>query len=241
METMLNKTADPEDLKTDVVRAAAKKVTGLAHWMWWRRIPYALNGALRTRWRIRWHKLWEYSRGLAYGDFDNARRVLDFGGGGTLPIFLLAREGKDVFSLDIDDNLTDHTNTLAEKRGWPVKGSTFDLTQNEAPAEWGQFDRVISYCVIEHIPKDRQDVTVRRLAGLLKPGGMFQITFDYGKDAPVAGALRSVDEVDRLIEASGLETIGNAEFQDNGTRYALDRKYPENEFTFGSLFLRKPL
>jgi len=241
MEIVLNKTTDPEDLKLEEVRAAAKKLKKLAHWMWWRRIPYALNGALRTRWRIRWHKLWEYSRGLAYGDFDNAKRVLDFGGGGTLPIFLLAKEGKEVFSLDIDNKLTDYTNTLGEKRGWPVKGSTFDLTQNETPEEWGQFDRVISYCVIEHIPKEMQEVAVKRLAGLLKPGGMFQITFDYGENAPVKGALHGVDDVKRLIGVSGLEPIGNTEFQDSGARYALDKKYPANKFTFGSLFLIKPL
>jgi len=239
MENILNKTADPEDLKLAEVRKAAERLKKLSHWLWWRRIPYALNGALRTRWRIRWHKLWEYSRGLAFGDFDKAARVLDFGGGATLPIFLLAKEGRQVLSLDIDSSLTDHTNMLARKFGWPLNGSTFDITRNEVPGDWEPFDRVISYCVIEHIPKEMQRASVKRLADLLKPGGMFQMTFDFGKDAPVEGALRSVDEVKQLIDASGLEPVENREFQDTGGRYVLDKKYPRNKFTFGSLFLKK--
>jgi len=120
-----------------------------------------------------------------------------------------------------------------------LKGSTFDLTENEAPADWGQFDRVISFCVIEHIPKELQIKTLARLAGLLKPGGLLELTLDFGKDAPVTGAIRSADEVMEMISATKLTPMGKGRFHDTGERFAIEKKYPDNYFTFGSLFLRK--
>ena len=116
----------------------------------------------------------------------------------------------------------------------------FDLTQHEAPAEWGQFDRVISFCVIEHIRKERQLKTLARLAALLRSGGKFELTFDFGENAPVAGAVRTVAEVREMIVATGLAPLGDGDFHDTGERFAIDKKYPRHRFTFGSLFLRKP-
>ncbi len=239
MEEPLNKTASPDDLAHPEVRAAARGLKRLVRRMWWRRMPFALNGVLRTRWRIRWHKLWEYSRGLAWGGFEPGMRVLDFGGGATIPVFHLAREGCEVLSLDVDPKLADYTNLVAARRGWSLRGSTHDLTQAAPPAEWGLFHRVISYCVIEHIPKDLQAATMGRLASLLEPGGMLEMTFDFGEDAPTGGAIRDAQEVAGLVEASGLRAVGNREFVDTGERFVLDKRHPDNRFTFGSLFLRK--
>src|SRR5439155_5831108 len=121
---------------------------------------------------------------------------------------------------------------------WPVRGSTHDLTAAEAPVEWGKFDRVRSFCVIEHIPKDRQRLVVQRLASLLKPGGLFELTFDF-ENAPTDCAIRTVAEVDGLIAASGLKPEGDGRFHDTGERFPIDKKYPKHHFTFGSLFMRK--
>ena len=239
MDPLLNKTMSPDDLRRHEVSAAAWELRRLAFWMWLRRIPFAVNGILKKRWYIRRHKMWEYARGLAYGDLQKGMRILDFGGAATLPLFHLARRGCDVLSLDIDAKLADHTNAVAARYRWALRASTFDLTASEAPAEWGKFDRIISFCVLEHIPKALQQKTMGRLASLLKPGGMFELTFDFGEDAPVAGALRSVAQVRDLIAASGLGLIGNPQFADTGQRFALDKRYPAQRFTFGSLFLRK--
>ena len=229
----------PADLRLPEVLSAARGLKRLALWMWLRRIPFAVNGVLKKRGYVRWHKLWEYSRGLAYGDFQKGMRVLDFGGAATLPIFHLARRGCDILSLDIDPKLADYTNVVAEKYRWTLRASTFDLTAAEAPAEWGKFDRVISFCVMEHIPKILQPRTIGRLASLLRPGGMFQLTFDFGENAPVGGAFHDVAQVSDLVAASGLGLVGNPEFVDTGERFAIDKKYPDRRFTFGSLFLRK--
>lgn len=235
----LNKTISLGDAQRPEVAAAAADLQKTAHWMWFRRAPFAVNGVLKWRWRIKWNKLWEYSRGLAYGDFQPGQRVLDFGGGATVPLYHLARNGCEVLSLDIDAYLTDSTNATAVRFGWNLKGTTFDLTQQDAPADWGQFDRVISFCVIEHIPKELQIKALARLAALLKPGGLFELTFDFGDNAPVTGAIRSANEVGEMIAATKLTLLGDGKFHDTGERFAIDKKYPGNQFTFGSLFLKK--
>jgi hypothetical protein len=75
---------------------------------------------------------------------------------------------------------------------------------------------------------------------LLKPAGVFELTFDYGRNAPVEGAIRSVAEVAEMIAATKLTPMGDGAFHDTGERFAIDRKYPDNFFTLGSLFLKKP-
>ena len=121
-----------------------------------------------------------------------------------------------------------------------LTGSTHDLTAQPAPAEWGKFDRIISFCVIEHIPKPLQRVVLARLADLLKPGGVFELTFDYGDTAPVEGAIRSVAEVRELVAATGLTLCGDGQFHESGEQFVLDKKYPTHRFTFGAVFLSKP-
>src|ERR1035438_2834722 len=92
----VNKTISPADLERSEVVPQAQALNQFGRQLWWKRVPYAVNGALRMRFRgIRWNKLWEYSRGLAYGDFRPGLRVLDFGGGATLPIFWLGISQSD--------------------------------------------------------------------------------------------------------------------------------------------------
>jgi 2-polyprenyl-3-methyl-5-hydroxy-6-metoxy-1,4-benzoquinol methylase len=235
----INKTLSRLDFSRPEVAAAAAELRATARALWFRRLPFAVNGVLRWRWRIKWNKLWEYSRGLAYGGFVPGMRVLDFGGGATIPILHLARQGCEVLSLDIDETLSRHTDALGARLGLRLRGSTFDLTQAAPPPEWPPFDRVISFCVIEHIPKELQRLALQRLAAVLRPGGLLELTFDFGEEAPVTGAIRSPEEVAELIAASGLTPLGDGHFHDTGERFALDKKYPAHRFTFGSLFLRK--
>ncbi|OHB68390.1 MAG: hypothetical protein A2V70_00475 [Planctomycetes bacterium RBG_13_63_9] len=238
MDTLLNKTLSRRDLAEPEVARISRRINRLARAMWWRRVPFSVNTSLRPRWRVRWNKMWEYARGIAYGDFSPGMRVLDFGGSATLPVFYLARLGCEVLSLDIDERLCTYTNEMARQHGWNLTSSTFDLAQNEAPAHWQKFDRIVSYCVIEHIPKHLQQVTLARLASLLKPGGILEMTFDYGEGAPVADAIQNRQEVRQLVLATGLSLIGNREFVDTEERFRLNKRYPEHDYTFGSLFLQ---
>jgi len=59
-----------------------------------------------------------------------------------------------------------------------LTGSSVDICKNELPEEWGRFDIIISFCVIEHMEKQGQLKALKSMAGALSPGGMMAITFD---------------------------------------------------------------
>jgi SAM-dependent methyltransferase len=204
---------------------------------------YAVNGILRHRLWVRENKLWEYARGLSciLGAPQSAAvlRVLDFGGAATIPIFFLASLGGDVLCLDIDTALSDWTNHVAKRHGWKLHASTHNLVDSLPPEGWGLFDAVISFSVLEHIPKAAQPLILARLAKLLKPGGILALTFDFGPEAPVNDAVRDLAEVERLVASTGLDYLDGHPLNDTGERFVIDRRHPERRFTFASLFLQK--
>jgi len=258
-----SKTLSLADLNDPAIAPTAAALLRFAVRLGAQNTPFAVNGILKRRLWIRRHKLWEYARAVAAvihkrdsrrgaqvphtpaavasGEVKERRkfRVLDFGGAATIPIFYLAAQECEVWCLDLDESLTLWTNRTARKRGWRLRGLTHDLTRVPAPADWGQFDAVISCSVLEHIHKPLQPVVVERLSGLLKPGGVFLFSFDYGKDAPVENAVRSESEVGSLVQAAGLSSLSGAPFHDTGERFALDKRHPRKKFTFASLFLKK--
>jgi SAM-dependent methyltransferase len=225
-------------------------------------LPFAVNGILKRRIWLRRHKMWEYARAVACvmgqknarrgaavrgasdapaGEVKERRkfRVLDFGGGATLPVFFLAQRECEVWCLDVDSALVNWTNKAAWKRSWRLRALTHDLTQQSAPPDWGKFDAVISCSVLEHTAKPHQKLVFERLGGLLKPGGVLLFSFDYGKDAPAENAVRSEAEIRALVESSGLSFLAGDAFEDTGERFALDKRHSRRKFTFASLFLQK--
>jgi SAM-dependent methyltransferase len=204
--------------------------------------PFAVNGVLRRRFVVRRHKLWEYAASAAclFVDGERPLRILDFGGAATLPIYFFAARGCQVACLDIDERLCEATRRAAAGHRWPLHVSSVNLLESALPAEMGgPFDAVISASVLEHLPKHQQAVAVARLATALRPGGVFVLTFDFGADAPQPDAVRSAEEVERLVAASGLQWMGRQPFRDTGARFALDRRYPDRKFTFGAAFLER--
>ncbi len=243
-----SKTYSPADLKHPCVAPMARALRRHAFQLGLQGSPFAVNGILRRRFWVRKNKLWEYARGLdclacsfslSEPEKGAKPRVLDFGGAATLPILYLAEFGCEVLCLDIDAALSDWTNQVAKRRGWKLHASTHNLVSTAAPAEWGQFDAVISFSVLEHIPKQSQLLTVARLAELLKPGGIFALTFDFGAEAPVKDAVRDFAEVEQLVAASGLDYLDGKPLTDTGERFAMDRRHPDRRFTFASVFLVK--
>jgi len=234
-----SKTISLHDFSLPEIKKQAQALKKFAHQRFWHGEPFAVNGVSKWRWRIRWNKLWEYARGLAYVPWQKHWKILDFGGGATLPVYYLAANGAEVWSFDIDKKLTAEAEALAKKRNWPLYATSQDLTQEPWAGAENSLDWVISFCVLEHLPRPYQLQVATLLANYLKPGGYMSLTFDYGEHAPVEGAYRTPQEVDELVQAVGLEFIDGREFSDNGERFVLDRKYPDAKFTFGSLFLRK--
>jgi len=234
----LNKTISKSDLRLPEVWDRSKELTHFMRSLLWRGERCAMNGVNKFRWNIPWNKLWEYSRGLAYIPCRKNWRVLDFGGGASLPVYHLASMGMELHSYDIDVRLIAEAQAMAEKHGWGLKAEARDLTRQPL-TESESFDWVISYCVIEHLPKIMQSRIAAHLGSLVKKGGFLTVTFDYGPTAPVPDAIRTEEEVRAFIGLTGMEPIDGIPFQDTGERYVLDKKYPSAAFTFGSLFLKK--
>ncbi|MCC6352242.1 MAG: class I SAM-dependent methyltransferase [Verrucomicrobiae bacterium] len=234
----LNKTISESDLAEPAVARMAGTLLRFAWGMLLRGQRFAVNGVSKLRWRIRWHKMWEYARGLALVPWRPDWRVIDFGGGATLPVYYLASRGLRVTSFDIDAALTAEAKEMAGKRGWPLEATTRDLTIDPLRDD-ETFDWAMSFCVLEHLPREKQLDVARQLGRCLRPGGYLTVTFDYGDAAPVGGALRGEDDVRALAEATGLQPVDGTLFVDSGDRFPLDKRHPEQRFTFGSLFLQK--
>ncbi len=248
---IINKTLEFSDLRSPQIQPT---VASLHRWLWnWllRGERLAVNGHVKRRLYIRKHKMWEYARGLALTGASapvrrtkNSMTVLEVGGAMTAPEFYLASQGDRVMCLDIDEKLTAQTNGTARRRGLHVDARTTNLVDEDPSSEdlgvEGGFDRAYSFCVIEHIPPPGQQTAARRIAGLLKPGGQMCLTFDYGEHAPTEAPLKDTAQVQEICHAVGLPLMVNDSFVDTGTRYRLDRKYPDHPYTFGSLFFHRP-
>lgn len=238
-DAVYNKTMDRDDFMEPPVRSMKKELSRFSRKLFFKQTPFAVNGFLRKRYYVRWYKMWEYARSLAYLDIKPGEKVLDFGGGSTLPVFWLAGKGCEVVSADINKKLAEHTSVVAKKNGWKLKGTTINLCESEAPAEWGSFNYVISFCTVEHLEEESRQAALKRLSGALADGGIMALTFDYGEEAPTENPLRNSSDIGRLITASGLEVVGNKDFIDAGIRFKLKNRKEYFYYTFGSLFLKK--
>jgi 2-polyprenyl-3-methyl-5-hydroxy-6-metoxy-1,4-benzoquinol methylase len=251
-----SKTLGWEDLRATDVAPVYAELRRFAWRMGMSGTKFGVNGILKRRWWVRRAKMWEYARGLACVLNGNGKsksateaqrsqrsterlRVIDFGGGATLPVFWLAERGAEVLCLDVDAALAEHTNRVAAQRRWKLRATTHDLTRAAALAEWGVFDAVISFSVLEHIPFELQEVALGRLAGLLRTGGVMAITFDYGAEAAQPFAIRDAAGVERLVRTTGLEFIDKRGFVDTGERFVLDKRHRTKRFTFASLMMER--
>jgi len=251
-EQPLNKTLAYEDLAHPSVAPTCR---ALRRWVFrWLLRGYRLgvNGAVRRRLRVRGQKMWEYARGLALTGLGGPERqdgdafsVLDVGGAMTLPVFYLGDLGDKVVSLDISEPMVHETNRQARRAGMDVTALTTNLVEEDpSPADLGApeagFDRVICFCVIEHIVPPGQHRVAEGMAKLLRPGGQLALTFDYGENANSEAPMPDLASVHALRDAIGLPLRDNAEFFDDGRRYPLSRRNPHRPFTFGALFFEKP-
>ncbi len=237
-----SRTYDPRDFELSQMAPWVRALRAFGARLGIQGTPFAVNGVLRRRLYARRHKLWEYAAAVAclYADGERRLRILDFGGAATLPVYFFASRGCEVSCLDIDAALCEATNRAAVRHRWKLRAAPVDLLDSEpSPGMRGPFDAVISASVLEHLPKNQQAKAVARLAALLRPAGVLVMTFDFGADAPQPCAVRSVEEVERLVVASGLAWMGGQPFHDTGARFALDRRHPDRKFTFGAVFLER--
>ncbi len=228
-----------EDLRHEPVRSQAARLKAFLRGMFLRGQPVAVNGVAHLRFYVRGFKLWEYASGLAAVAGEEAQRVLDFGGGGTLPAFYLAARGARVDVLDIDSRLVDLSRRAARRHRWQLRAESTDLTIQAPPPGWEGYDLIQSYCVLEHLSRAAQRAALQRLAAALRPGGRMVLSFEFGPEAPGEGALHDAAEVEEMVAATGLSWFGPAGFQDSRGRFPMDMRHLDRHFTFGLVALER--
>lgn len=191
-------------------------------------------------------RLWEYvwlykSLGLAAGGL----RVLDLGGPASHLSVLAALAGCRVTSVDINPAFVRAAQECAGALGItsldPRVGDMRDLSAFPE----GHFDVVLSCSVLEHLSAQDQEIALREMARVLKPGGTVGLTFDYGSGAPGANEHLppphdppgSSAEALRRYQQGGLSAAGNR-FLEDPVPGCLFR-HETVTYTVASLFLAK--
>ena len=196
---------------------------------------------------LRPFRLWEYAwlyriLNLSAGGV----RVLDLGGPATHLTLLAALAGCRVTTIDINSDFVAAARECAQalKIGSldPRVGDMRDLSAFSSDS----FDVVVSCSVLEHLTGGDQEIALREMARVVKPGGLVGLTFDFGPSAAGANVYlppphdpppNAAEAVHRFTQG-GLVPLGNdftedpvpgCLFHDDSIRY-----------TVASLFLAKP-
>ena len=174
-------------------------------------------------WRsLEFRLVWEH------GDFRAGERVLDVGSPKPFSLYLARSVGAVVDSTDIEDYFIDEFSLLRRATGVPAERMAIRVEDGRRLSYGdGQFDKVYSVSVIEHIPDDGDSDCARELGRVLAPGGSCLITVPFwptsknvyrkpdfywsGTSGPEQGGLvffqrrySAEDLRKRLIEPSGL-------------------------------------
>lgn len=126
-------------------------------------------------WRsLEFRLVWEY------GDFHAGQRVLDVGSPKPFSLYLASKVGAIVDATDIEDYFIDEFTLLRDAGGVPAERMRIHVEDGRKLSYAnGQFDRVFSVSVIEHIPGDGDSECARELGRVLAPGGSCLITVPF--------------------------------------------------------------
>ncbi|MFF8642055.1 methyltransferase domain-containing protein [Streptomyces sp. NPDC015345] len=143
-------------------------------------------------------------------------RVLDVGCGTGLPTALqLAEKGHTVLGTDISAGMLE----LAEKNVPTAEFRLIDIADLTAdgPAGIGRFDGIACFFALLMLPRPEIPGALRRLHGLLRPGGLMELSMVeadlddaaipfLGHTIRVSGYLR--DELRQVVRDAGFEITG---------------------------------
>ena len=153
-----------------------------------------------------WFLYWEIVWVTLNSEFKRGQKVLDFEGSSSLFSYYLASKGLEVTTVDLQEDLVENANHVAQQTDWKLENYVMDITQAHFDF---QFDHITSICVYEHIPLyDRVQIN-KRIERLLGPGGRFSITFDYRNPSRCARISSPEDVYEQFVKPSGLTTRGN--------------------------------
>ncbi len=159
------------------------------------------------------YRLWEYASILdVVSKLPGKPSFIDVGGAGSVLPYLLASLGHEGLAVDAQSWLTDLCGHIARARKLPLQTANADLTKDDNI--WANtWNIVLCVSVLEHMPASQRAGALRRLAGMVKPGGLLCLTFDYGTHAepgrPDAGAIQDVKPLCDILTGHGLRFRGN--------------------------------
>ncbi|NQT24630.1 class I SAM-dependent methyltransferase [candidate division KSB1 bacterium] len=210
-----------------------------------------------------WFLYWEIVWVVINASFQKGQKVLDMGGSSSLFSYYLASKGLNVTTIDMQRNLVENANLVAQEMKWQLTNYVMDMREIKFKT---MFDHITSICVFEHIPMYERIEINKEISKLLVPGGRFSITFDYRNPSGLAKINSPSDVDEQFVKPSGLNLRGNANFHDTEQNYLLhpffhpkaSLKYKfwnvrhghfgireflktkqDNDYTFGALFQKK--
>ena len=215
------------------------------------RLDYQILDSAEDDLRYPWFLYWEISWVLKYmrPRLQSGMRFLDAGGAASLFTCYMASQGYELHSVDLNEKLLAHGDSVAKVMGWSTMHSyCMDMRKLDFPD--GYFDHAFSICVFEHLDYDIKQAALAEIARCLKPGGILSLTFDYrnpapgvvgiGKDPSPRNALKTVADIHRNFLSSGhFKLLGNSDFQDNHRSYLQHPTFDNIPYTFGAVFLQK--
>src|SRR5205809_3937280 len=121
------------------------------------------------------------------GRLEDGSLVLDLGCGQGLPSTRRLAQRFQVTGVDISGE------QLALARENVPSATLIQADLSELELEEGSFDAVTAYYSLTHVPREEHPELFRRLAGWLKPGGLFLASLSAGGSADWTGEWLGVD------------------------------------------------
>ena len=143
----------------------------LERWQAWAEAPWG-----RIRFAVVRHTLARHVADLAATVGGRPLRILDVGGGDARDALPLAAAGHDVTVLDPAPGMLAEARRLARDAGvtlGTLEHSLDDLEDPRELGELGELDLLLCHFVLHYRPASEPDV--RRLAALLRPGGLLSL------------------------------------------------------------------
>ena len=120
-------------------------------------------------------KFFEYNELMKKVQISKDDVILDFGCGGGLNTLLIGKKCKKIIGLDINYQSIYNAKNLSDCTK-QIKSEFICAKLEEAAFTKNLFDKIFSFCVIEHV--EDFDSTVKEIFRILKPGGQFIFSVD---------------------------------------------------------------